>query len=56
VDLKEALLGEVEIKYKSDVSIVRKLSMFGDRIIRSKAKQVEEEFTKNLQEKLRDVV
>jgi hypothetical protein len=49
VDLKEVLLGEVEVKYKSDVSIVRKLAMFGNRIIRSKAKQVEEEFTKNLE-------
>jgi carbon monoxide dehydrogenase subunit G len=56
VDLKEVSPGEVEVKYKSDVSIVGKLAMFGDRIMRSKAKQVEEEFTKNLQEKLRDAV
>jgi carbon monoxide dehydrogenase subunit G len=56
VDLEEVSQGEVEVKYKSDVSIVVKLAMFGDRIMRSKAKQVEEEFTKNLQEKLRDAV
>ena len=56
VDLKEVSPGEVEVKYKSDVSIVGKLAMFGDRVMRSKAKQVEEEFTKNLQEKLRDAV
>jgi carbon monoxide dehydrogenase subunit G len=56
VDLKEVSPGQVEIKYKSDVSIVGKLAMFGDRIMRSKAKQVEEEFTKNLQEKLQDAV
>jgi carbon monoxide dehydrogenase subunit G len=55
VDLKEVLLGEVVVKYKPDVSIVGKLAMFCDRIMRSKAKQVEEEFRKNLQEKLRDV-
>lgn len=56
VDLKEVSPGEVEVKYKSDVSIVGKLAMFGDRVMRSKAKQVEEEFTKNLQEKLRDAI
>ncbi len=54
--MKEVSPGEVDVKYKSDVSIVGKLVMFGDRIMRSKAKHVEEEFTKNLQEKLRDVV
>jgi carbon monoxide dehydrogenase subunit G len=55
VDLKEVSPGEVVVKYNSDVSIVGKLAMFGDRVMKSKAKQVEEEFTKNLQEKLRDV-
>jgi carbon monoxide dehydrogenase subunit G len=53
VDLKEVKPGEVEIKYKTDVSIVGKLAMFGDRIMRAKARQVEEEFTKALQEKLK---
>lgn len=56
MDLKEVSPGEVEVKYKSDVRIVGKLAMFGDRVTRSKAKQVGEEFTKNLQEKLRDAV
>jgi carbon monoxide dehydrogenase subunit G len=55
VDSKDVSPGEVEVKYKSDVSIVGKLAMSGDRIMRSKAKQVEEDFTRNLQEKLRDV-
>jgi carbon monoxide dehydrogenase subunit G len=55
VDLKEVSSGEVEIKYKSDVSIVGKLAMFGDRVMRAKAKESEKEFTKNLQEKLRNV-
>jgi uncharacterized protein len=53
VDLKEVKPGEVEITYRTDVSIVGKLAMFGDRIMRAKAKQVEEEFTKALQEKLK---
>ena len=52
VDLKEVSPGEVEIKYKSEVSIVGKLAMFGDRVMRAKAKETEKEFTKNLQEKL----
>jgi carbon monoxide dehydrogenase subunit G len=43
----------VEVAYKSEVNIVGKLAMFGDRIMRAKAKKVEEEFTRALQERLR---
>jgi carbon monoxide dehydrogenase subunit G len=53
VDLKEISPGEVEVSYKADVAMVGKLAMFGDRIMRSKAKDVEKQFTKNLQEKLK---
>lgn len=49
VDLKDIGNGEVEVTYKTDVSIVGKLAMFGDRIMRAKAKDTEKEFTKNLQ-------
>lgn len=56
VDLKELSGGEVEVSYKSDVNIVGKLAMFGDRIMRAKAKKVEEEFTVALQERLKKVV
>jgi carbon monoxide dehydrogenase subunit G len=52
VDLKEVSPGKVEIKYQVDVSIVGKLAMFGDRIMRAKAKDTEKEFTKRLEEKL----
>lgn len=52
VDLKETPEG-VEVTYKTDVSIVGKLAMFGDRIMRAKAKDTEKEFTKNLREKLK---
>jgi carbon monoxide dehydrogenase subunit G len=41
------------ISYKSDVAIVGKLAMFGDRVMKSKAKDVEREFTQNLLEKLK---
>ena len=53
VDMKEIGGGEVEVSYKSDVTIVGKLAMFGDRIMKAKAKDTEKEFTKNLAEKLR---
>jgi carbon monoxide dehydrogenase subunit G len=45
--------GNVDVSYKSDVAIVGKLAMFGDRVMKSKAKEVEKEFTQNLQEKLK---
>ena len=56
VDLREILAGEVEVSYRTDATIVGKLAMFGDRIMRAKAKKVEEEFTQALQEKLRSAV
>jgi carbon monoxide dehydrogenase subunit G len=53
VDLREISPNEVEVSYRSDVNIVGKLAMFGDRIMRAKAKKVEEEFTLALQERLK---
>ena len=53
VDLRETANGEVEVSYQANVNIVGKLAMFGDRIMKSKAKDVEKEFTHNLQEKLK---
>jgi carbon monoxide dehydrogenase subunit G len=55
VDLREISPSEVEVSYKSDVNIVGKLAMFGDRILRAKARKVEEEFTTALQERLKSV-
>ena len=55
MDLKEIGDGEVEVSYQSNVNIVGKLAMFGDRIMRSKAKDVEKEFTQNLQNKLKEL-
>jgi carbon monoxide dehydrogenase subunit G len=53
VELSETGDGNVEVSYKSDVAIVGKLAMFGDRVMKSKAKDVEREFTQNLLEKLK---
>jgi hypothetical protein len=55
MDLKELADGDVEIAYNMDVNMVGKLAMFGDRIMRSKAVEVEKEFVKNLQAKLKGV-
>jgi len=52
IDLKELEEGEVEIAYNCNASIVGKLAMFGDRILRAKAKKVEAEFSSALRNKL----
>ena len=56
IDLKENERGEVEVSYKCNASIVGKLAMFGDRIMKAKAKKVEKGFTAALQKKLESVV
>ncbi len=56
VDLREISPTEVELSYRTDATIVGKLAMFGDRMIRAKAKKVEEEFTEALRERLKSVV
>jgi carbon monoxide dehydrogenase subunit G len=53
VDLKDKGNSEVEVSYKSEVAVVGKLAMFGDRVMKSKAKDIEKGFTANLQEKLK---
>lgn len=55
IDLTENQSGEVEISYKCNANIVGKLAMFGDRILKAKAKKLEAEFTTALREKLRSV-
>lgn len=56
IDLKESEEGEVEVSYRCNVNIVGKLAMFGDRILRAKAKKVEREFKEALQKKLKSAV
>ena len=56
VDLQETPDGEVEVSYQTNVSIVGRLAMFGDRIMRAQAKKVQEQLTKSLQEKLQSSV
>lgn len=56
VNLTEVAANEVEVAYSSNVSLVGRLATFGERIMRAKIKSTGEEFTKNLQEKLRSRV
>jgi carbon monoxide dehydrogenase subunit G len=53
VNLTEIAKNEVEVAYKTNVSIVGRLATFGERIMRAKAKTVGDELTHNLQERLK---
>jgi carbon monoxide dehydrogenase subunit G len=55
VDLTEVSKGEVEVAYKTNISIVGRLATFGERIMRAKSKSVGDELTRNLQQKLKSV-
>ena len=55
IDLKESESGEVEVSYRCDARIVGKLAMFGDRIMKAKAREVEREFAEALRKKLESV-
>jgi carbon monoxide dehydrogenase subunit G len=52
IDLRETAGGTVEISYMADANIGGALAILGDRIIQAKAKKVEVEFAKTLQERL----
>jgi len=43
----------VEVSYTTNVNLVGRLATFGDRIMRAKAKEMQEEVTQNLREKLK---
>jgi len=53
VHLTEQAGNCVELDYKADVSMVGKLATFGERIMRAKVKSVGEEFTRNLEKKIK---
>lgn len=55
VDLTEVAEDEVEISYKANVSLVGRLATFGERIMRAKIDSTSQEFTNNLQNKLKEV-
>ncbi|MBI5480468.1 MAG: carbon monoxide dehydrogenase subunit G [Deltaproteobacteria bacterium] len=54
IDLAETSTNEVQVSYRANVSIVGKLATFGDRIMKAKAAQVQEEFTRSLAKRLSD--
>jgi uncharacterized protein len=53
VRLNEIAKDEIEVAYQTNVNIVGRLATFGERIMRAKAKSVGDEFTRNLQGKLK---
>ncbi len=53
VKLTETKPNHVDVSYTANISLVGRLATFGERVMRAKAKSVGEEFTKNLQEKLK---
>jgi carbon monoxide dehydrogenase subunit G len=56
IDLIETQKDEVEISYQCNANIVGKLAMFGDRILKAKAKTLEADFTAALKAKLEKAV
>jgi len=52
VKLNETSPNNVDVSYKANISLVGRLATFGERIMRAKSKEVGDQFTKNLQEKL----
>jgi carbon monoxide dehydrogenase subunit G len=52
IDLEELAENEVQVSYRANVNIVGKLATFGDRIMKAKAKQVQEGFTRSLEQRL----
>jgi len=52
IDLQETTGNVVEISYSADAHIAGTLAMFGERIMQAKAKKVEAEIAKSLQERL----
>jgi carbon monoxide dehydrogenase subunit G len=53
LDLNDVGEGGTAIAYKIDLSMVGKLAMFGDRIMRSKTANMEREFVANLRGRMR---
>jgi uncharacterized protein len=53
VNLTETAPNTVKVSYEANISLVGRLATLGERIMRAKANEVGEEFTKNLQEKLK---
>lgn len=52
MDLEELGDDDVQVSYRANVNIVGKLATFGDRIMKAKAKQVQDGFTRSLEQRL----
>jgi uncharacterized protein len=52
VYLREASTNETEVVYSANVTVVGRIALFGDRIIRAQAKKIGEEFRESVREKI----
>ena len=55
IELQDKNEHEVEVCYSSDVNITGTMAVLGNRVIKAKAKTLEEEISKALQEKLQNL-
>ena len=55
LDLKKIGSDETEICYRSDLAVVGRIAIFGERIIKAKAKQIAQQFVCSLKGKLQSV-
>jgi carbon monoxide dehydrogenase subunit G len=55
VNLKEISKDELEVSFSANAQIVGRLATFGERIMRAKINQTVQEFTQNLQKKLKEL-
>jgi carbon monoxide dehydrogenase subunit G len=53
VNLTETAPNNVDVSYAMNYSLVGRLATFGERVMRAKAKDLNDQFSKNLQEKLK---
>ena len=51
-NLREVPENQVEVSYKSTITVIGRLTTFGDSIMRAKTKDLERKFTEALQERL----
>jgi uncharacterized protein len=54
VRLSESAMNDVQVSYTAHINLVGRLATFGERIMTAKVKEVGDEFTANLQKKLKD--
>jgi len=52
VSLREVSENETEISYSSNITVVGRIALFGERVMRAKVKELGEQFVKNIKERI----